>query len=88
MNQMSFRRFTGWVLPVLPAAALGILAMAASGVSPMLWGQQAAAFVVFALLSLLLRPARRLSACVCCAVLFAVLCAPLLFPAVGGVPLD
>lgn len=85
MNSVSFRRFTGWVLPVLPAAALGVHAMAASGVSPMLWGQQAAAFVVFALLGLLLRPARRPSVRVCCAALLAVLCAPLLFPAVGGV---
>lgn len=75
-----------FMLAVLPAVALGVPAMIAGGVSPALWGQQIAAFVVFSLLlALLSRCALRLpsgaAACLCLAALYAAL----FFPAVGGV---
>lgn len=47
-------------LTILPAVALGMAAMICGGISPVLWGQQAAAWAVFALLTWLAhrRPVR------------------------------
>lgn len=48
----NFKRFCRIISPalfILPAVILGVLAMIRSGVSPALWGQQIAAWVVFAL---------------------------------------
>ena len=44
------RRWGMYALAILPSAALGVFAMIYSGLPPMLWGQQAAAYVLFALL--------------------------------------
>lgn len=75
-----------FMLVILPAIALGVPAMIANGVSPALWGQQLAAFVVFSLLLAL--PGRwafqlpsGAAVCLC----LAALAGPLFFPAVGGV---
>ena len=58
-----FTALVGYALLILPAVALGILAMMRAGVPVALWGQQAAAWVVLALLACLLRrAARRISA--------------------------
>lgn len=71
-------------LVVLPAITLGVVAMIAGGVSPVLWIQQAAAFVIFALLGMLGSFFRKVPAFVWTAVLLAALVATLFFPAVGG----
>ena len=47
-------------LTILPAVTLGTAAMIYGSVSPWLWGQQAAAFVIFALLGLLRRSAQKI----------------------------
>lgn len=73
------------VATILPAIALGILAMIADGVSPLLWGQQAVAFVVCALLGLLRRSAQKVPCLVWTAVCLSALAVTLFFPAVGGV---
>lgn len=75
----------GAAAPVFPAICLGVLAMVASGVSPVIWGQQIAAWVIFSLLVLLLRRAAgRLSAWIWCALLLGVLAASLAGQSVGG----
>lgn len=54
--------YTGHALLILPAVLLGVLTMASGGVSPVLWGQQLAAWLVFALLAYVLqRAAGRIS---------------------------
>lgn len=72
-------------LLILPSVALGVLAMLHGGVSPMLWGQQAAAW---ALLALAVWPLRRVigrtSPAVGCVLLGAVLALSLLGEEVGG----
>ena len=50
-------QFLGYALVILPAVSLGVLAMLCASVSPMLWGQQAAAWMIFALLAWPLRRA-------------------------------
>jgi len=76
----------GHALLILPAVSLGILAMIPGGVSPLLWGQQAAAFLVFALLAQPLRCAlRRIPFSVKSALLLLLLSATLLFEEVKGV---
>lgn len=72
------------VLVILPAVMLGVLAMITDHVSPMLWGQQAAAFVVFALLGLLRTRAQKIPSAAWTAVCLLALGATLFFPAVGG----
>lgn len=70
---------------ILPSVALGVLAMVCGGVSPVMWGQQIAAFVVFALLAGLLgRTLRRLPAAACAAVLVLVLGVTLFGAEAGG----
>lgn len=69
---------------IFPAVALGVLAMVAEGVSQALWMQQAAAFVVFAILGLLCRSAQRKHAFIWVSICVAALSATLFFPAVGG----
>jgi hypothetical protein len=71
-------------LVILPAVVLGMIAMIAGGVSPVLWGQQIIAFAVFALLGLLRRAVRRVPSIVWISVLLAGLASTLFFPAVGG----
>lgn len=73
-----------WGLTILPAVALGVIAMVAGGSSPVQWGQQAVAFIVFALLGLLRRAARKVPVPAWLAVLMVALAATLFFPAVGG----
>lgn len=71
-----------------PAVFLGALAMALSGVSFVLWGQQLAALAVFFLLSLSALPLRRrggrLPAAALCALLLLLLAASLLSEGAGG----
>ena len=69
---------------IFPAVALGLIAMVAEGVSAALWMQQAAAFVIFAMLGLLCRSAQRKHAFIWVSVCVAALSATLAFPAVGG----
>lgn len=69
---------------IFPAVALGVLTMIAEGVSRALWMQQAAAFVVFAMLGLLCRSVQRKHVVIWVSVFAAVLSATLFFPAVGG----
>ena len=71
-------------LVILPAVVLGIIAMIAGGISPVLWGQQAIAFFAFALLGLLRRAAQKVSSFVWTILLLAMLLGTLMFPAVGG----
>lgn len=71
-------------LIILPAVVLGMVAMIAGGISPVLWGQQIIAFAVFALLGLLRRVVRRVPSIVWISVLLAGLASTLFFPAVGG----
>lgn len=73
-----------YALLVLPAVTLGMIAMIAGGVSPVIWGQQAAAFAVFALLGLLRRVVRRVPSIVWISVLLAGLASTFFFPAVGS----
>lgn len=79
------RRIIPYAAVILPSLALGVLAMIAGGVSPMLWGQQIAAFVVFVLLAAVVgRSLRRVPAAVCAAVLVLVLFATLFGVETGG----
>lgn len=55
-NGNALRRIAVHAELILPAVLLGVLAMVRGGVSPVLWGQQLAAFVVFAALA---EPLRR-----------------------------
>lgn len=71
-----------WV--ILPAILLGVIAMISDGVSAALWGKQIAAFVVFAILGLLCRTARKVSSTVWSVLLLAALAATLFFPKVEG----
>ena len=72
-------------LPVFPAVFLGVLAMAWADVSPLLWGQQAAAWALLSLLALPLRRAvGRIPALVSGALLLIILAASLFGQAVGG----
>lgn len=88
--QCSRRKTAAWhsvffcAIIMLPAVLFGIFAMIADGVSAALWGQQAAAFVVFAPLGLLRRKMQRIPAFAGAAVCLLALSATLLFPAVGG----
>lgn len=79
-------RHSYWVsvLIILPAVILGMVVMIVGGVSPVLWGQQLAAFAVFALLCLLRRAAQRVPSIVWILVLLAGLVSTLFFSAVGG----
>lgn len=70
---------------ILPATVLGVAAMVADGISPMMWGQQIAAYLVFPCLALLLGGAfRRIPASVRTAALMLFLCSTLLGTEVGG----
>ena len=72
-------------LMILPAVALGTVAMICGGVSPVLWGQQVAAWAVFALLAWLLhRTSVRISAEVLSVFLLIFLAATLLGQEAGG----
>lgn len=71
-------------LVILPAVFLGVIAMITEGVSATLWGLQIAAFVVFAMLGMLRRAARKVSSPVWSALLLAALATTLCFPAVEG----
>lgn len=84
-EQYAGKSIVSHALVILPAVALGVLGMLGTGVRSMLWGQQIAAYVIFALLACVLRKAaRKVSPAVWIAVLYAFLAATLLFPAVGG----
>lgn len=73
-------------LLILPAIMLGVWAMIRNGVSPILWGQQIAAWLLFSLLSVPLRSAAKRISATACSILFLVaLSATLLQPALGGV---
>lgn len=79
------RRVVSYAAVILPSLALGVLAMIAGGVSLMLWGQQIAAFVVFALLAAVVgRSLCRVPDAVCAAVLVLVLFATLFGAEAGG----
>lgn len=81
----SQRRLLGAAVLILPAVALGVIAMIVGGVSPMLWGQQIAAWALFALLAgLLRRVGVRIPETVGCVVLLAVLALSLMGESVGG----
>lgn len=72
-------------LVILPAVCLGVLAMLCAGVSPMLWGQQAAAWMIFALLAWPLRCAiKRVSASMMSVTLLILLAVSLLGEEVDG----
>lgn len=72
-------------LIILPAVALGALAMIHGGVSPALWGQQLAAWAIFALLIWpLQRACRRIPAQAWCVLLVIPLAAALLGEGAGG----
>lgn len=72
-------------LTILPAVALGIVAMIYSGIFPLLWGQQAAAWAVLALLTwLLCRTAMRVSAEILSILLLIFLAVTLLGQEAGG----
>jgi len=74
------------VLLILPAVGLGVLAMIRGGVSPALWGQQAAAWLFFVLLARpLRRAAGKIPVAVWAVLLPVFLAASLLFPPVEGV---
>ena len=64
ISKISFRDSAGFIryaLLILPAIALGVFVMAYSGSSPVLWGQQIAAWLLFSLLSIrLCRAAKRI----------------------------
>lgn len=77
-------RMTVYALVILPAVALGVWAMMMDGVSPVLWGQQAAAFAVFAALGLLRGRGKRIPASVCAAAFLFVMAASFFFPGAGG----
>jgi hypothetical protein len=75
----------GHALVILPAICLGVLAMLCASVSPMLWGQQIAAWMIFTLLAWLLRRAiKRVSASTLSVILWILLAASLLGEEVGG----
>lgn len=79
------RRVIQYAAVILPSVALGVLAMIAGGTSSMLWGQQIAAFAVFALLAAVIgRSPRRVPAAVCAAVLVLILGATLFGEQAGG----
>ena len=69
---------------IFPAVVLGLIAMAAEGVSAALWLQQAAAFVIFTMLGLISRSVQRKHILIWVSVCAAALSATLFFPAVGG----
>jgi len=72
-------------LIILPSVALGVLAMIVGGVSPALWGQQAAAWLVLGLLAFALRrAAARIPDAVWSAALLLFLALSLLGQEVGG----
>lgn len=72
-------------LLIAPAVFLGVLAMSFGGVSPALWGQQAAAWLVFALFApWLRRAARRVRDEIWCVLLVVILAAALFGPEAGG----
>ena len=74
-----------YALVILPAVCLGVLAMLCAGVSPMLWGQQAAAWMIFALLAWPLRCAiKRVSASTLSIMLLLLLATSLLGEEVDG----
>lgn len=74
-----------YALLAFPAVALGVLAMIHGGVSPALWGQQIAAFAVFALMAALLRrAAARIPHAGWCVLLVIVLAASLFGQEAGG----
>jgi len=79
------RRIVGYFLLILPAVALGVLDMIWCDVSPVLWGQQIAAFVIFAWLAQpLRRAAGRFSPAVWSVLLLLPLAATLLGTEAGG----
>jgi len=85
MNRHTSRQATNDVLIILPAAARGVWAMVCAGVSPVLWGQQIAAYIVFMLLAVRLRGAlRRVPAAACAAAAVCILGASLLGGGAGG----
>lgn len=72
-------------LIILPAIVLGMFAMIKSGVSMMIWAQQAAAFVMFLLLAVLLgKRLAKIHAGILAAALMAALTATLFGPVAGG----
>lgn len=72
-------------LLIAPAVFLGVLAMILGGVSPAMWGQQAAAWLVFALLApALRRAAGRVRDAVWCLLFVMILAAALFGPEAGG----
>ena len=74
-----------FALAILPAIALGVSAMVYTGVSPVLWGQQIAAYAVFAVCAVLLRrAARRVPDALLAAVLLAFLAVSLFGAGAGG----
>lgn len=83
MQDMKKARFAS-VLIMLPAVMLGIAAMEAANVSPLIWGQHAAAYFVFAMIGTLCCSPRRIRDGVWVGLLMAVLASTLLFPEVGG----
>lgn len=64
INKITFRDSTGFIryaLLILPAITLGVFVMAYCGSSPVLWGQQIAAWLLFSLFSMpLCRAAKRI----------------------------
>ena len=83
-DEKSFR-IIRYAMVILPAAALGIVAMVCSGVSAARWGQQAAAVLVFALLGIVpKRIARRIPAGLWTVFLLLCLAATLLGAEAGG----
>lgn len=89
IKNMAGQRTGRWRLEqaglIFPAVALGVLAMIHGGVPPVLWGQQIAAFFVFALLANGLRHAgRRAPAAAWTALLLLVLALSLLGEEAGG----
>ena len=84
-KHMKWEMAAKYSMLLLPALALGVVAMIYGGVSPMMWGQQIAAWIAFPLLAVLLkRAAGRFSAAAWSVLLVGLLVLTFLSEEAGG----
>ena len=82
---MKWRTIAEYSLLILPAIALGVFAMINAGVSPVIWGQQIAAWIVLPLIAKLLKRALwKISPAAWSILLLAMLAGTLLGEEAGG----